>query len=172
MLKSCSKDSKPIEMVEDSKIMSIIFSVLYGNDPALEPPTEALDRSIGLALGSYLPHLIDNYEAILRAVDKYDLLHVINYLKLGVRTLLAEEPGAARTAFILAAKLDDVKLAKLALRALPKTEDPLNWDTTTAIAMGFSYYLGVMQALNKCKGYAHTPNSVDWTRLAGLFQPC
>jgi hypothetical protein len=119
-----------------------------------------------------LPHLIDNYGAILRAVDKYDLLHVRNYLKLGVRTMLAKEPRAARTAFILAAKLDDVKLAKLALLALPKTEDPLNWGATTAKAMGFSYYLGVTQALKKCKGYTHTPNSVDWRRLAGLFHPC
>jgi hypothetical protein len=156
---------KPIPMDESSRTLTQILSILYGHGQ---------DGVLGTNLEDYI--------LLVRSVDKYDWLHVSAYLRFAIRDLLdnSTTAGIARQAFMLAAKVDDVSLARVCLRAFGPSDRPLGWDSNTAKAIGFRYYFALISACDKASitiACPYDPNgqrhlvAASWQHIAMHFQP-
>jgi hypothetical protein len=152
MLRSSSEGSNPLQLEEDSKTLIAILNILSGKE-------------------TFLENTFEEYERILNAVDKYNFLHVENYMKLAVHKMIANDESSARTAFVLATKLDDLKLAKRCLSLLPTADRPLSWEPELVKAMGLGYYFGVMRALNKCYPNYSRSGTFEWKEVAAELAP-
>jgi hypothetical protein len=122
-------------------------------------------------IGRDIPVLTtDEMLDLLNVADKYDILHVADYIALKCHTLLqniGREGGpVAFHILCLAARLDDPALAKSALQHL-NHPSPLEWTLEDVTRLGLRYYLGVIHAWHALRDVSTL--KPEWERASQRF---
>jgi hypothetical protein len=166
LLKAAKGTEIPLE--ESSGTIRNLLCILYGK----EPP------SIG-TVNDKSPRLLTPTECtnLLEAVDKYDFLHVKEYIALNSYHLVGRTVVLHSDAWqilCIAAKLDQPSLAKHAIARL-SAWTPGVISAKQAGELGARYCHGIMQATYSClkediSTSANQRQSMTWKRVSESFQ--